>query len=81
MLQSMKGSEGNTFVFNPNIQKNKQIISKRSHSLDPESNTRKNSGQYVLNPAQKGKIIMKIQTKIKEPIPVSIHLIKLLLMN
>lgn len=45
----------NIFVFNPNIKKNKQIISKRSHSPDPESNKRKNSGHYVLNPAQKRK--------------------------
>jgi len=49
MLQSMKCSEENTYKFNPNIKKDNQILSKRSHSPDPESNERKNSGQYILN--------------------------------
>jgi len=55
MLQSMKGSKENTFKFNSNIKKDNQILSKRSHSPDPESNKRKNSVQYILNQAHKRK--------------------------
>ncbi|OUM64790.1 hypothetical protein PIROE2DRAFT_60436 [Piromyces sp. E2] len=55
MLLSMKGSEENTFVFNPSIKKDKQILSKRNHSPDLESNKRRNSEQYTFNPAHKRK--------------------------